>query len=100
MNADPIITADDVIRAGACRDGVMRVVSRFHGKIASAMPVSHVLKLVPKDDEHYVMKTTIDPSEYVLSKTRNCSSPPPEHTQGGEKQGMTDGKHRNEILNR
>ena len=56
MDRDPIITADDVMRAGACFDGVMQVVSRFQGKIAAAMPVSAVLRMIPKNDRHYVLK--------------------------------------------
>ena len=55
MDMDPIITADDVIRGGACRDGVMRVITRFPTKIAAAMPVSQVLKIVPADEHHHVL---------------------------------------------
>ncbi len=56
MDRDPIITADDVVRGGACFDGVMRVVSRFPKRITAAMPVSAVLRLIPKSERHYVLK--------------------------------------------
>ena len=56
MVNDPIITVDDVIRAGACFDGVMKVVSRSPAKVAAAMPVSAVLKLISSNDEDYVLK--------------------------------------------
>ena len=55
MDSDPIITVDDVIRAGACYDGVMRIVAKAPSRFAAAMPVSAVLKLVPEEDAHYVL---------------------------------------------
>ena len=53
MTDDPVITADDVIRAGACSDGVYSVVKRLGKKLAAAMPVSLVLRLLSKDQRGY-----------------------------------------------
>ncbi len=43
--AKSVITADDVIRAGACVDGVYAVVHRLK-KVAASMPVSDLLKRI------------------------------------------------------
>ena len=56
MTQDPIITADDVVRAGACHSGVAAVVRRHHGRIAAAMPVSAVTRLIKYDQRLYVLK--------------------------------------------
>ncbi len=57
VTAEPVLTADDIVRlGGACVSGVHRLASRNIGKVAAAMPVSAILKLVPKADQHYVMK--------------------------------------------
>ena len=53
---DPLITADDVVRAGACSDGVAAVVCRLSGRIAAAMPVSAVLKLLKLDERQYALR--------------------------------------------
>ena len=54
IDDDPIITADDVIRSGACISGVAKVVHRLDKKLAAAMPASKVAKLVGPDNRHYV----------------------------------------------
>mgnify|MGYP003450878833 CR=1 FL=1 len=65
MYRDPIITADDIMCGGACFDGVMRVASRLHKRIAAAMPVSAILRVIPKSEEHYVLKAAeLDGSGY------------------------------------
>jgi hypothetical protein len=51
-----IITADDVVRAGACREGVSEFVHEHAGLIKAAMPVEQVLKLVGVDHQDYVLK--------------------------------------------
>jgi hypothetical protein len=56
MDHDPIITTDDVVRAGACFEGVMRPIYRAPSKFAAAMPVSEVLKLVSGSDADYVLR--------------------------------------------
>jgi hypothetical protein len=38
-----IITADDVVRAGACQEGVSEFVHEHAGLIKAAMPVEQVL---------------------------------------------------------
>lgn len=54
--AERLITADDVVRAGACRSGVMDVVERIGSRLAAAMPVSVVLKFVEDDERDYVLR--------------------------------------------
>lgn len=58
MKYDPVITADDVIRAGACRSGVAKVVHRLADKIAAAMPASAVMRLVRPSERQYVRTAT------------------------------------------
>ncbi|MFN3819909.1 hypothetical protein, partial [Blastomonas sp.] len=50
---DPLITADDVIRAGACRGGVYKRAEQLAGKIAAAEPLSRLLKLLPVGERDY-----------------------------------------------
>ncbi len=50
-----IITADDVIRAGACASGVYDVIARIASHVAAAMPVDAVLKLVGASNHDYVV---------------------------------------------
>ena len=58
---DPIITADDVVRAGACAEGVARFCQRSYKKLAAAMPVSLALLLTSESAERgYVMKAAYD----------------------------------------
>ena len=56
MTRDPVVTADDVVRAGACSDGVAEVVQRLGTRLAAAMPVSAVLRLIDDDEAGYVMR--------------------------------------------
>lgn len=51
-----IITADDIIRAGACAPAVYDFLLKNHKRIAAAMPASRVLNLVDADDEGYVIR--------------------------------------------
>lgn len=58
MVLDPIITADDVIRAGACRDGVYFIIDRAHKqgrRLPAVMPVSAVLKMLTPAEQTYVL---------------------------------------------
>src|SRR5690606_5339919 len=54
MTYDPVVTADDVIRAGACKNGVARVLQRLAKKIPAALSVSKALALVRKDERVYI----------------------------------------------
>lgn len=54
--AERVITVDDIIRAGACIDGVRRAVERLSDRIAAAMPVSEVLMLVDQGEHKHVMR--------------------------------------------
>jgi len=59
MDGEVILTADDIVRAGACREGVARVLRRltqFAGTIAAAMPVSAILRLLAEDERGYVTR--------------------------------------------
>lgn len=49
------ITADDVIRAGACVSGVYEVLERFHPKIAASIEVSYLLSLLKTGEKKYVI---------------------------------------------
>ncbi|MEP3072847.1 MAG: hypothetical protein ABJQ26_08665 [Maricaulis sp.] len=51
---DTIITADDVVRGGACASGVAEAVQRYAGQLAAAMPASAVLRLVDPGERRYV----------------------------------------------
>lgn len=51
-----MITADDVVRSGACFEGVRDFVSDHADTIASAMPVSAVLRMVDVDHADYVRR--------------------------------------------
>ena len=53
MTYDPIITADDVIRAGACAEGVYKTLARLAGKVAAAMPASAVVAMLRGDEKEY-----------------------------------------------
>lgn len=53
----PILTADDIIRAGACIEGVYRVLNRVFPAPAAAMPLSCILPLLRDEEERrYVLK--------------------------------------------
>src|SRR5690606_22941582 len=56
MDGEVILTADDIVRAGACREGVARVLRRLAGTIAAAMPVSAILRLLAEDERGYVTR--------------------------------------------
>lgn len=56
MDGEVILTADDIVRAGACRGGVAKVLRRLAGTIAAAMPVSAILRLLGEDERGYVTK--------------------------------------------
>ena len=45
-----VITADDVVRAGACPDGVRKFIRRCNG-IAAAVTVASALRLARTSDE-------------------------------------------------
>lgn len=53
MNSDPILTADDLIRAGACADGVYDVIERIGNRqrISAAMPLSAILLFLLDEEE-------------------------------------------------
>ena len=56
MAESVIITADDLVAAGACVDGVYQRLNNLHGKIAAAMSASAVLRLADFDDRRYVIR--------------------------------------------
>ena len=53
-----LITADDVVRAGACRSGVEAAITRLSKKttVAAAMPASVLLRLVTRSEKKYVSR--------------------------------------------
>ena len=55
---EKIITADDVIRAGACVDGVLQRVANMNdnGNFAAAMSVRAIIQLIPKEEHTYVLE--------------------------------------------
>ena len=46
----PVITADDVIRAGACREGVMQVIGMLGPRMAAAMSADRLILLLGKEE--------------------------------------------------
>jgi hypothetical protein len=54
---EPIITADDVVRAGACAEGVAKFCQRFDTKLAAAMPVSLALLLTSESESESELGT-------------------------------------------
>ena len=59
MASDPIITADDVVRVGACFDGVRSVIERANRagrNLPAAAPVSAVLRLLTPHERSYVLR--------------------------------------------
>ena len=55
--APGLLTADDIIRAGACNSGVgkrLRQVAET-GTVAAAEPASRMLTLVPKEERQYIL---------------------------------------------
>src|SRR5690554_472720 len=68
MEGEVILTADDIVRAGACREGVAKVLRRltqFAGTVAAAMPVSAILRLLAEDERGYVTRAAqLDGSGY------------------------------------
>lgn len=70
---DPILTADDVVRAGACADGVHKVLFRMYsrGALAAAMPVSVVVKLLRGDERAYALRAAdLDGDGYGYGETQ------------------------------
>ena len=55
MTCNPIITADDVIRAGACSDGVYKWLNSNAGWVPAAMPAADLLKNLRGNDLSYVI---------------------------------------------
>ena len=52
---DRVITADDVIRSGACADGVYAVLYRLHKRVCAAMPVDELLPLLKTHEKRYAL---------------------------------------------
>jgi len=52
--AKNLITADDVIKAGACVSGVYEVLVREHKHIRAAMPTHSVLRVLGEEEKQYV----------------------------------------------
>ena len=52
---DRVITADDVIRSGACADGVYAVLNRLHKRVRAAMPVDELLPLLKTHEKRYAL---------------------------------------------
>lgn len=50
-----IITADDVIKAGACESGVYEVLEREHKNVSAAMFVTSVLKILKEEEISYAI---------------------------------------------
>ena len=49
-----VITADDVLRSGACASGVGSVMKRLGRRMAAAVPVSKVLAVINDDERIHV----------------------------------------------
>ena len=61
--ADRVITADDVVRAGACADGVRKRLRRLASSgcvLAAAVPIDQALSVVPADERSYVLAAIND----------------------------------------
>ena len=56
LQPDPVLTADDIIRAGACYDGTYKVAARFHKRIAAAMPASKIEALLSEEEKPHLLK--------------------------------------------
>lgn len=54
--AKGLITADDVIRAGACASGVYEVLTREHKHIRASMPIESVLTLLKGEEKEYAIE--------------------------------------------
>ena len=52
---EPLITADDVVRTGACVDGVYAAIKKMRYRIAAAMPVSEIVKKLDEREKHYAV---------------------------------------------
>ncbi len=55
--APGLLTADDIIRAGACNGGVGRRLRQVAdaGEIAAAEPASRMLTMVPREERQYIL---------------------------------------------
>lgn len=51
------LTADDIIRAGACNSGVGRRLREVAdaGEVAAAEPASRMLTMVPREERQYIL---------------------------------------------
>lgn len=54
-----VITADDVIRAGACESGVYELLERLHPKLSAAMNVHEILPMLDEDEKKYVREAAV-----------------------------------------
>ena len=54
-----VITADDVIRAGACESGVYRVLNRLHPNIAASTEVEKLIDLLNDNEKQYVISSAM-----------------------------------------
>ncbi len=61
---DPVLTVDDIIRAGACVDGTYSTLKRVAGiaQISAAMPASDIRKLLHPEERGYVDQAEITKS--------------------------------------
>lgn len=53
-----VVTADDLIRGGLCRDGVRARLEAVWRKVAAAMTLEDVLRLALKDDRERILRAS------------------------------------------
>jgi len=53
------ITADDVIRSGACVSGVYQVLESMHPNVSASMNTEELLPLLNKNERGYVIKSAM-----------------------------------------
>jgi hypothetical protein len=59
LEFNPILTADDLIRAGACPDGVIAVIGRAERvgrRLPAALPLSLILPMLTADERKYALR--------------------------------------------
>ena len=70
-----LLTADDIVRAGACTSGVARrlsrIVDRRPGEVAAAESPARLLTLVPEEEHQYIEAAI---SDIELRRTGSCPS--------------------------
>ncbi|MBD3785660.1 MAG: hypothetical protein IE922_01640 [Sphingomonadales bacterium] len=54
IDPDPVLTADDIIRGGACISGTHARLLRLRSKVAAAMPASTIKEMIPENEHAYV----------------------------------------------